>query len=238
MKKNIFCIILLSLAFVNANAQNKTKQKSKKDPVAKAVFKSANDSASYAIGLSVAKFYQQQGVKKLNTILLTKAINDAFANKTLLLDDSQANNVIMNYLNTLSQAKALPTIAVGEKFLATNKKKPGVKTTASGLQYEIITQGNGPLPALTDTVLCHYKGSLLNGTEFENSYTRGEPITFSVGGVIKGWTEALLLMPVGSKWKLYIPYQLGYGTSDYGSIPGGSVLVFDIELLGIVNKTK
>ena len=114
--------------------------------------------------------------------------------------------------------------------------KPGVKTTASGLQYEVLVPGSGPKPASTDTVTVNYAGTLINGTEFDNSYKRNEPATFPLNGVIRGWTEALQLMPVGSKWKLYIPSDLAYGDRGAGAIPGGATLVFTIDLLDIVHK--
>ena len=195
--------------------------------------KNANDSASYAIGIGIANFYGQQGVNNLNTGLIAKAIHDVFGKKHVLLDDDQANKVIMDYLGKIELEKAQPVIAEGEKFLAENKKKKGVITTTSGLQYEIIKKGTGPLPDDSATVLCHYKGHLLNGEEIDNSYSRGEPASFQVNGVIEGWTEALKLMPVGSTYKLYIPHHLAYGTTDRHPIPGGSVLIFEIELLGI-----
>jgi FKBP-type peptidyl-prolyl cis-trans isomerase len=111
-----------------------------------------------------------------------------------------------------------------------------VITTASGLQYEIVTQGTGPLPALTDMVSCNYRGTFIDGAEFDNSFKTGKPVVFKVTGVIQGWTEVLQMMPVGSKWKLYIPYQLGYGPGKYNDIPGGSVLLFELELVGIQGK--
>jgi FKBP-type peptidyl-prolyl cis-trans isomerase len=123
----------------------------------------------------------------------------------------------------------------GENFLAANKKKAGVKTTASGLQYEVIREGTGPKPTAQDTVTVNYAGTLINGTEFDNSYKRGEPITFPLRGVIAGWTEGLQLMSTGAKYKFYIPHQLAYGTNDVGTIPAGSVLVFEVELLKIGN---
>ena len=127
----------------------------------------------------------------------------------------------------------------GRKFLADNKKRPGVVELPSGLQYEIIKQGTGEKPKATDTIKAHYAGTLINGQEFDNSYKRGEPIILPVGGVIQGWVQALQLMPVGSKWKLYIPSDLGYGDRGAGSaIPGGSALIFEIELLEIVNRHK
>ena len=118
-------------------------------------------------------------------------------------------------------------------FLEQNKTRPGVKTTASGLQYEVVKEGTGPKPGPTDSVTCNYKGTLINGTEFDNSYTRGEPITFPLNRVIPGWTEALQLMTVGSTYKFYIPYNLAYGVNDNGPIPGGSALVFQVDLLDV-----
>jgi FKBP-type peptidyl-prolyl cis-trans isomerase len=127
-------------------------------------------------------------------------------------------------------------IEAGEKFLAENKKKSGVKTTASGLQYEVIRQGDGIRPTAADTVEVNYAGTLIDGFEFDNSYKRGQSISFPLNGVIRGWTEGLQLMTAGSKYKFYVPQQLGYGMNDMGSIPGGSVLVFEIELLNVKKK--
>ena len=122
------------------------------------------------------------------------------------------------------------------KIVEEKKKKPGVITLPSGLQYEVITKGTGAIPVATDTVKTNYIGTLIDGKEFDNSYSRGEPITIPVTGVIRGWVEALQLMPVGSKWKLYIPSELGYGDRGAGTIPGGAALVFTIELMDIVHK--
>lgn len=236
MKKYLVAVLLM--AGLTTQAQKKTivkkpvTVKSTTAPGKAAVMKNLTDSVSYAIGLSVANFYKQQGIKVLNTQLVSRAINDVFNNKTVLLTESQAQDAVMHYLNpNLSK-----NVAAGEKFLAENKNKPNVKTTASGLQYEVITEGSGPKPGPTDTVVANYKGTLLDGTEFDNSYKRGEPLTIQVNRVIPGWTEALQLMPVGSKYKLYIPYNLAYGPNDNGPIPGGSVLIFDVELLSIKGK--
>jgi len=196
-----------------------------------------NDSASYAIGLSVINFYKQQGVNRLNTVLISKAINDMLEGKNKEFSDSTANVIMNRYMNNLQEEKTKPNIQEGEAFLAQNKLRAGVFTTASGLQYEVITQGTGPKPGRLDSVTVHYKGVLLNGTQVDNSYERGQPITFALNKVITGWTEGLQLMNVGSKYKFYIPYSLGYGAYDYGAIPGGSVLTFDIELLD-VKKAK
>lgn len=228
----------MASAFVtlSAAAQKKPAPVKKTTTAATSPLKNLSDSASYAIGVSVASFYSQQGVTNLNASLVAKAINDVLGKKTLLLNDHQANYVMMHYMTKAQEAKAKPTIEAGEKFLAQNKTKAGVKTTASGLQYEIIKEGTGPKPTTADTVTVHYVGTLINGNEFDNSLKRGEPISFPVTGVIKGWTEALQLMPAGSKYKLYIPHQLAYGPNDNGPIPGGSVLIFEVELLKVSGK--
>ncbi|HET9826124.1 MAG TPA: FKBP-type peptidyl-prolyl cis-trans isomerase, partial [Chitinophagaceae bacterium] len=199
------------------------------------LIKTFDDSANYGMGLNAADFYKQQGVTRIKPTMVSAGINHAMSGKQLF-NDAVANNVMMIFLNQQQAAKSKPNIEAGEKFLAENKSKPGVMTTASGLQYEILTQGPGAKPMITDTVVCHYKGTFLSGTEFDNSYTRGTPAEFAVTGVIKGWTEVLQLMPVGSKYKVYVPYQLGYGLNEIPGIPGGSLLVFEIELLGIKGK--
>ena len=232
--KNYF-VPLFFLCSLAAAAQKKTVSKKtapSKSAPAVASLKNQNDSVSYAIGMSVANFYSQQGVKSLNTSLVSKAINDVFAHKKTTMTDEQAQTCVMRFLNP----GVFKNVESGEKFLAQNKSKPGVKTTASGLQYEVITEGKGKKPTAADTVEVNYKGTLIDGTEFDNSYKRGQSISFPLNGVIRGWTEALQLMPVGSKYKLYIPNQLGYGMNDTGPIPGGSVLVFEVELLNIKGK--
>jgi FKBP-type peptidyl-prolyl cis-trans isomerase len=209
------------------------------NPVSKAapgtLIKTFDDSANYGMGVNAAEFYKQQGVTRIKTPIVTTGINHAMSGKQLF-DDQKANNVMMVFLNQQQAMKSKPNIEAGEKYLAENKSKPGVTTTTSGLQYEVLTQGTGAKPALTDTVVCHYRGTFLSGGEFDNSYSRGTPAEFPVTGVIKGWTEVLQLMSVGSKYKVFVPYQLGYGLSDIPGIPGGSLLVFEIELLGIKGK--
>jgi len=195
--------------------------------------KNLNDSASYAIGISVASFYQQQGIKQLNTALITRAINDVLGNKPKLIDESAANAVMNQVMSRMQEDKSKPAIDSGIAFLARNKKRPEVKTTASGLQYEILRQGDGIKPAAVDTFVAHYRGTLLDGTEFDASYPRGEPLRMPLRQVIPGWIEGLQLMPVGSKYKFYVPYNLAYGAFDNGPIPGGSTLVFEIELLDV-----
>jgi FKBP-type peptidyl-prolyl cis-trans isomerase FklB len=235
----IYCTLLFPVFIIHAQTTTakKTVTPTQKKPATPGVqLKTLEDSANYAMGLSVANFYKQQGITKINTAVVTKAINDAMGGKQLLLNEMQANSCMMSYIGKQQTIKSKPNIDAGNNFLASNKTKPGVTTTASGLQYEVITQGTGPKPTAQDTVVCNYKGTFLDGKEFDNSYTRGTPAEFPVTGVIRGWTEVLQVMPVGSKYKVYVPYQLGYGTGDYNGIPGGSLLVFEIELLSIRGK--
>jgi FKBP-type peptidyl-prolyl cis-trans isomerase len=208
----------------------------KKIEVDNAILKSTEDSVSYAIGMSVANFYRIQGLQTINTSLVVKTVNNILTGKPAKLNDQQMMTVINEYLNRMQVWKSKPNIIAGEQFLEKNKTKPGVITTATGLQYEVITQGTGPKLAAADTFVCHYRGMFLNGNVFDESYSRKQPLVYAVTDVIKGWTEALLLMPVGSKYKLYVPYALGYGINDYFAIPGGSLLIFEIELLDIKKK--
>lgn len=229
--KKYFFIASCFLVAGFANAQKKISKpgasKTTAAPTTR-VLKTENDSLSYSIGLSVANFYRQQGIK-LNTALVTKALNDIAAKRKPLLTDDQANLVFMCHSNP----KLCSYVKEGENFLAQNKKNPDVRITPSGLQYEVIVQGTGIKPSATDTVTVNYKGTLINGNEFDNSYKRGQPASFALNGVIRGWTEGLQLMPAGSKYKFYIPYQSGYGLNDMQSIPAGSVLIFEVELLDV-----
>lgn len=204
-------------------------------PVAsKAVLKTANDSVSYAIGLNHALFFKQQGMTKLNAALINKAINDILGNKPLLFNDRTANTVMNKLIIQIQEEKMKPTIDAGKAFLENNKKRPEVKITASGLQYEIITEGTGIKLTAADTFVCNYRGTLIDGTEFDASDNRGEPLVMPVSQVIRGWTEGLQLMPVGSKYKFYIPFNLGYGVfGNPPAIPGGAALIFEVELLDV-----
>lgn len=200
-----------------------------------ATFRNASDSFSYALGLSIANFYKQQGVTGINNDMVLRALNDAKVSKPKF-NEQQVNACIMDYMQTARSKKSSGAKKAGEAFLAANKNKPGIITLPSGLQYQVITEGTGPKPTINDQVKCHYTGSFVDGKVFESSYNNGQPITFAVGGVIKGWTEALLLMPVGSKYKLFIPSELGYGDGDNGPIAGGSTLIFEVELLEIAKQ--
>ena len=210
-----------------------------KKPVAKTIpakVYNSTDSVSYALALMVADFYKTQGLEHINSNMIKKAFDDVYNNKPLLISQEQANMTVQQKMQEFMSKKSSGQKQESQQFLEANKKRAGVVTLPSGLQYEIITKGTGPIPKENDRVKTHYAGTLIDGTEFDNSYKRGEPITFPVTGVIKGWIEALQLMPVGSKWKLFIPSDLAYGDRGQGAIPGGSALIFDIELLEIVGQ--
>ena len=200
------------------------------------------DKVSYSIGLQIgfnlAK--QQEALKKqnvqVNTDALIGGVKDALANKPQLTTD-QVRATLTAFekdMNQKEQATGQKNSADGEKFLADNKKKDGVKTTASGLQYKVIKDGNGPQPKETDTVVANYRGTLIDGTEFDSSYKRGQPATFPLNRVIKGWTEGLQMMKVGSKYQFFIPSDLAYGQRAMGpDIAPNSTLIFEVELKGI-----
>lgn len=192
---------------------------------------------SYCIGLSVADSLAQQELDGIDPQVMAEAIADVFQGRTPKFSPEQANQVIQQYLQDVMASKFEVFKKEGEEFLANNAKKDGVHTTASGLQYEVMEEGTGTKPAASDTVKVHYHGTLIDGTVFDSSVSRGMPATFGVHQVIKGWTEALQLMPVGSKYRLYIPQDLAYGAHPH---PGGAIkpymaLIFDVELLGIEN---
>ncbi len=207
-------------------------------------FKDTKEKASYSIGVSIGKNFKNQGAD-LNLETVLQGMKDAVEGKKTLMTDQEIQETMMSF-SAQMRAKAQEkqkeagekNRKEGEAFLAENKKKDGVKTTPSGLQYKVITMGTGTKPTTNDTVVTHYRGTLIDGTEFDSSYKRGEPATFPVTGVIKGWTEALQLMPVGSKWQLFIPSDLAYGPNGRPSIPPSSTLLFDLELISIKEPVK
>ncbi len=191
---------------------------------------------SYCVGMSIADSLLQQELEGLSTEVLAEAISDIFSGKTAKYSPNEANEIIQNYLNSVGEKKFAAIKEEGEAFLAENKNKAGITTTATGLQFEVVEEGNGQKPAATNTVKVHYHGTLIDGTVFDSSISRGEPSTFGVHQVIPGWTEALQLMSVGSKYRLYIPQELAYGAHPH---PGGAIkpfmaLIFDVELLDIL----
>jgi FKBP-type peptidyl-prolyl cis-trans isomerase FklB len=204
------------------------------------LLKSNADSVSYVLGEVMGFSMLEKGLgdaKITNSATFMRAINDILGKKKTLMDDGTANTVLNNYMTKVKTEKMKPIIQEGEKFLAKNKLKPGVTTTASGLQYEVIHEGTGIKPTVADTFVCEYRGTLLNGTEFDASKNRNQPLQMALTQVIPGWTEGLQLMAVGSKYKFYIPYTIGYGVMGNGpKIPGGAMLIFEMELLDVKKK--
>ena len=217
-------------------------------PVVKApTFKNNLDSASYALGVNVGSSFKSGGLNVLNFDLLNKGIKDVFAGANPTLTQQQCQEAIQALFEGFSKQreemakkneeiekqKHLPTINEGTAFLAQNKVKEGIKTTESGLQYEVITLGTGAKPLATDRVTVNYRGTLLNGLEFDSSYKRGEPASFGLNQVISGWTEGVQLMQEGAKYRFFIPYSLAYGGRSAGEIPPFSTLIFEIELIKV-----
>lgn len=196
------------------------------------------DSLAYSLGIA-SYFYYMGDSLNINPVLFAKGMIDA-ENKKNTLDEQAAQAYVMSFMQNRQAEKMKKqygkNIDEGEKFLADNKKREGVKETASGLQYEVITMGTGAKPGPEETVKVHYTGTLMDGTKFDSSVDRNEPAVFGVNQVIKGWQEGIQLMPVGSKFKFYVPYELAYGENGTGPIPPYSTLIFDVELLDIVKK--
>jgi FKBP-type peptidyl-prolyl cis-trans isomerase FklB len=245
-----FKFIAILTCFVSLSALAQTKPKAKKTTVPKLTisvtkvpineFSNQVDSVSYAVGVLVAQNFKSQKVI-LNPSMVAKGFAAATQGATLKMTEQECQNAVQNYMMKNQEAQALeqskqflPNKEAGERFLAENKMKDSVFVTESGLQYKIIKLGTGPKPLVTDKVKTHYHGTLINGEIFDSSVNRGEPITFPVNGVIQGWVEALQLMPVGSKFKLFVPQNLAYGVRGGGqAIKPYSALIFEVELLEI-----
>lgn len=228
MKLAVF-IAVLSISFAACQSE-----KSRSD------LKSQKEKVSYSIGMDIGKNLKQNNVE-VDPAFVAQGIKDILEGRQVLMADSEVQTVMAQFQQEMMQKQmkkmqedAGKNKKDGQDFLDENKKKQGVVTLASGLQYQILQSGNGEMPKLTDKVKCNYIGTLINGTEFDNSYKRGEPAVFPLNGVIKGWTEALQLMKVGDKWRLFIPSDLAYGDQGAGQqIPPGATLIFEVELLSI-----
>jgi FKBP-type peptidyl-prolyl cis-trans isomerase len=249
-KKTELLLILTALAGLcvfaaaqNPSVPNAPAPKTQAGQPDSSPFKTPKEKQSYALGMYIGDNFRRQSVE-IDPTTFQQGMKDAMAGGKTQLTEDEAKSVLMA-LQQEARAKeeekqkqlAVTNKSEGDAFLAANKSKEGVVTLPDGLQYKILTPGSGPKPALTDTVTVNYKGTLINGKEFDSSYKRGQPATFPVGGVIKGWTEALQLMPVGSKWQLWIPATLAYGEQQRGpDITPNSTLVFEVELLSIQDK--
>lgn len=204
------------------------------------VLKDPKDKLSYSIGMNIGKGFKQDGID-IDPDLLVRGIKDALSGGKALMTDQEILETLSNFQKEMAAKQAALMKELGEKnkkegetFLAENKKKEGIITLPSGLQYKVIKAGTGKKPKLTDTVTAHYRGTLINGTEFDSSYRRGQPTAFRVNGVIRGWTEALQLMEEGAKWQLFIPSNLAYAERGSGQMIGpNATLIFEIELVSV-----
>jgi FKBP-type peptidyl-prolyl cis-trans isomerase FklB len=251
-KPYVTALTILAVAMTlagNARAQQTPAAKTEQAPAAKSqndvALKTQKEKASYAIGLNIGRSLQSDSVDVDPDILL-QGLRDALAGSEPLLTDDEAKEALSAVRAEVNkrqqermQAAGETNRKQGEAFLAANKSKEGVVTLPSGLQYKILKQGTGPKPVPSDSVVCNYTGTLIDGTEFDSSYKRGEPATFPVDHVIKGWTEALQLMPTGSKWQLFIPPELAYGQKGAGADIGpNATLIFEVELISILGKEQ
>jgi FKBP-type peptidyl-prolyl cis-trans isomerase FkpA/FKBP-type peptidyl-prolyl cis-trans isomerase FklB len=240
IKKHIIAAACLALLAACSQQANENKAEVKQAEPATLQLSSENAKLSYAIGMDIGMSLKSLNAKLDRTVLVA-AINDRLDDGKLKLSDEEASKAKQAFFKKQAEARVATQKAAGEKnkadgakFLAENGKKKGVTTTKSGLQYEVLKQGDGAKPKATDQVTVHYRGTLIDGTEFDSSYKRGQPVTFPLNGVIKGWTEGVQLMAVGSKFKFVIPSELAYGSHGAGpKIGPDSVLVFEVELVGI-----
>ena len=192
------------------------------------------EKVSYALGLSIANNFRASGIKEINVADFVKGIEDVLKEKKPEISYEEAQEILNKYLTELQHEQSKVVKSAGEEFLQINKNKPGVNVLPSGLQYQVLKEGNGKIATAKDTVRCHYHGTLIDGTVFDSSYDRGEPAEFGVTQVIAGWVEALQLMPEGSKWRLFVPSDLAYGSRGAGQhIQPDSTLIFDVEVLEV-----
>ena len=193
------------------------------------------DKISYALGLGIGHQLKNMGIENFSVEDFAQSIKDVMEDKATAMTSQEAQALLNTYFQEKQKAESQKAISEGKAFLEENGKKEGVVTTKSGLQYEVLTEGTGKQPKATDTVRCHYEGSLINGSIFDSSYKRGEPAEFGLSQVIPGWTEGVQLMKEGAKYRFYIPYVLGYGENGAGSsIPPYSTLIFDVELIKVL----
>ena len=220
-------LLILSIAVIFSSCSNDNTYKKPETEMEK---------VSYSLGVNMASSVKSQGLESIDANAVAKAFNDVFEGKDLDISEEESMSILQEFFGKIQAEKSAKANEAGKTYLAENAKKEGVTTTESGLQYEVIKSGTGAKPSQSDQVTVHYHGTLLDGTVFDSSVDRGEPASFGVTQVIKGWTEALQLMSIGDKWKLTIPSDLAYGDQGAGGMIGpGATLVFEVELLGIKN---
>jgi len=218
-------LLILSIALIFSSCSNNNTYKKPESEMEK---------VSYSLGVNMASSVKSQGLESIDANAVAKAFNDVFEGKDLDISEEESMSILQEFFGKIQAEKSAKANEAGKTYLAENAKKEGVTTTESGLQYEVINSGKGAKPAPSDQVTVHYHGTLLDGTVFDSSVDRGEPASFGVTQVIKGWTEALQLMSIGDKWKLTIPSDLAYGDQGAGGMIGpGATLVFEVELLDI-----
>ncbi|MDI9357927.1 MAG: FKBP-type peptidyl-prolyl cis-trans isomerase [Phycisphaerales bacterium] len=232
--RKISLILMLTLTSISLFAQKKNK---KNDSSKSEKLETSLDSLSYALGFNFGANLASVKITNLNDGVFLSSMKEAMSNKAEgKLTKSEMAEIITNYITNQQQLALTKEKAEGEAFLLSNKSKKNIVTLASGVQYEVLKEGNGIKPRLQDTIKVDYKGMLLNGKVFDESYARKQPLEVSLNNLIPGWSEALQLMPVGSKWRLFIPSSLAYGDKGSGVIPGGATLIFEIELLDVKAK--
>ncbi len=239
MRVRSLFIILLAIGMVSPSfgqkKKEKEKAKTKENEVVGIKLESQLDSVSYCLGVLFGGSLTQNGFSEVKTKIMAYGIDEVLAKKDLLFDQNKANEIVGKYVMDVRKNKAEKNLKDGQAFLEKNKTEQGVVTLPSGLQYKILKEGNGSKPDSASKVTVHYHGTLIDGKVFESSVESGQPIQLTVNGVIEGWKQALLLMPVGSKWRLFIPSSLAYGENPRpgGPIEPNMVLVFDVELISI-----
>jgi FKBP-type peptidyl-prolyl cis-trans isomerase FklB len=219
MKRLTFSTLAILICMTSATAQNE---------------KTKMDSVSYSLGVLLAQNLKKQGFTSLDATAVAKGLEDVVEGNDLQVSEQEANQIVSQYMQAQQAEQYEGVIAEGKQFLAENAKREEVTVLPSGLQYEVIKMGDGPKPTINDQVTVHYEGRLLNGKVFDSSIKRGQPVTFGVTQVIQGWVEALQLMPAGSKWRLFVPYDLAYGERGAGQDIGPfETLVFEVELISV-----
>jgi len=240
-KKTVVKIVLGALLVFSIPMMACSKSDNSNESAGNVEFKTELDKVSYIIGYQIGTEFKQSSIEEINTDLLSRAVKDVLAERDAAIPEQEMGQIMQKFMADLKvkhdavvAEQGLENKAEADAFLAENTKKEGVTTLPDNLQYEVLEEGSGPKPKAEDTVRVHYRGTFVDGTEFDSSYAGGEPVEFPVQGVIAGWTEVLQLMNAGSKWKVVIPPELGYGEAGFRSIPPSKLLIFEMELIEIV----